>query len=147
MYNAGKSIVENSASIMSNPAMPHTKERLAMAEGIVNLTGISGFTFMGSTSGMTENVRNNAGVLASAVGNVDNGSELQNLLTSFMSEDSEGISPFTVQEGSGRGEAFFDKIVEALNEYLFGDGEASSVSSSSNSPVDEFMRNLITEQV
>lgn len=156
-YNAGKSIVENSASIMSNPSMPHTKERLAMAEGIANLAGASLFTMSGSTSGshssmnmnagLRENFRSNAGNLISAVQNVQGGSELKSVLSSIMSESSDGISPFTMQANSGGGESFFDKVLEALKKSFLGSNESSSLKASSNSPVDEFMKNLITEQV
>lgn len=156
-YNAGKSIVENSASIMSNPSMPHTKERLAMAEGIANLAGASLFTMSGSTSGshssmnmnagLRENFRSNAGNLISAVQNVQGGSELKSVLSSIMSESSDGISPFTMQANSGGGESFFDKVLEALKKSFLGGNESSSLKASSNSPVDEFMKNLITEQV
>lgn len=153
-YNAGKSIVENSASIMSNPSMPHTKERLAMAEGIVSLAGSSAFMTAGNTSSgtsgfnalHTENFRSNAGNLISAMQDVNGGGELKNVLTSVMSDNSEGISPFTVS-GNSSGNTFFDKIVEAIKKTLLEGGKSSSGSAGSNSPIDEFMKNLITEQV
>ena len=153
-YNAGKSIVENSASIMSNPSMPHTKERLAMAEGIASLAGTSAFMTSGNTSSgtsgfnavHTENVRSNAGNLISAVQDVNGGGELKNVLTSVMSDNSEGISPFTVS-GNSTGSTFFDKIVDAIKKTLLEGGKSSSGSANSSSPIDEFMKNLITEQV
>lgn len=150
-YNAGKRIVESSASIMSNPSMPHTNERLTMAEGIVNLAGTSTFTMAGSNSsvvinqGMTENLRSNAGNLLSAMNSSTEEGELKNVLTSFMSETSEEISPFTVSGNSGGGKNFFDMIIEAIKKNLSGGSEASS--SASGSPVDDFLKNLITEQV
>ena len=158
-YNAGRDIFENSAIIIAAPTQAHTAERLAMAAGIMNLAG-SNSNFAGSSStglgratgaavfssSSSENVRTKAKSLLSAfqgAGNSESG-ELQNVLGVLAGTSSESIiSSSSGGSGGGSGKSFFEEIIEALKEIVSG----NETSSSTSSPVSEFLNNFVMDQV
>ena len=78
-FNAGKSIVENSARIVSDTSMPHTEERIAVAAGIASLAG-SAVTGLGMLKSAGETVKTAASIQ-------DLGKQAENLLPSIKDND------------------------------------------------------------
>lgn len=164
-YNAGKTIVENSASIASSPSMPHVREHIAIAGSLARLADSSAVSVASSSSvsespnvisvsassssGGTsyEAVKSNAGYLFSYVSNESNGDELGGILESLTSSSADS----SVSSGSsGGGQSFFEMILAALISYMTGEESGSSSASlssgtNSSSPVQEFLSSLITE--
>ena len=149
VYNAGKSIYENSAAIMATPSQPHTAERLAMAAGIVTLAGSAagaGLVGLGQaigagiSSGQGDFVRN-AGHISDALrGNAD-AQEFRQVLGVFASEgeksvQSSGILDLTglgssssSSSSSGKKGSFFDMIIAELIKAFTGTQDGNSTSS------------------
>lgn len=169
-YNAGKSIVENSEAIISNPAMPHTQERLAMAAGLVSLAGsaLTGISMMGRAAGSVQtsgtphtssvpshheqgglhssgDLTRNASSLRASMASESDAGELVSLLEAIASpEGISGAVSSVSSRGSGK-KSFFDKIIEALKKAM--DGETSTGTSSSSTPVQEFLGSFMIDEV
>ena len=145
-YNAGRTVFENSAAIMSSPAMPHTAERLAMAAGLVTLAGSAagaGITVLGQASARITasssdagNFAQNAGHISDALSGSSEAQEFRQVLGVFASDSgkslqSSGILDLTGSGSSSGGESlsFFDMIVAELKKAFSGTQDSSSGSS------------------
>lgn len=143
-YNAGKTVSQNSAAIISNPAMPHTQERLAMAAGLASLAGgaSAGLGMMaGNSAGAkpegrmssknepeASNFRDNAKNLMPAIEGQENAGEIQSVLSSFAGEETAvkaaGVSTPSVSQvssqnsGSSDEDSFFGKIMKSIREKI-----------------------------
>ena len=151
-YNAGRSVFENSASIIASPAMPHTAERLAMAAGMITLAGSAsaGLGLLSSSQGQDSgqdsvhsSFSQNAGRLSEALQGNSEASEFRNILGVFASS-SDYQSAGSV---SGGRESFSDKIVSELRKAFSEDQTASTSSLTASSPIMEFLGNFVMDQV
>lgn len=150
-YNAGKIVSENSALIISNPAMPHTEERLAMAAGLVTLAGSAAAMSSDSSTlahtPITDNkltsISANAKKLLPAMANISNSGELSNVLNTVSSgEKVEPSSKDSSSEDKDSVLSFFEKVITSLLSMLAGQ---SSEVTSENSPVQEFLSSFISD--
>lgn len=81
-FNAGKSIVENSASIISDTSVPHTEERIAMAAGIASLAGsaVTGLGMLKGAGNVTPNIQELAKRAEDLLPSIQNNDELKSVL-------------------------------------------------------------------
>ncbi len=163
-YNAGRSIFENSAAIISNPTQPHTAERLAMAAGIVTLAGTAagaGLTVLGQAAARTRegsgsgDFAQNAGHISAALQDNSDAAEFREMLGMFASSGSSS----TGSSGSSGG-SFFDMILAELKKAFTGSQDSRNTSSifsassttgagssqSGTSPIMEFLGNFVMDQ-
>ena len=149
VYNAGKSIVENSASIISEPSMPHTEERIAMAAGLVSLAGstVTGIGMLKTSSSVGEvgkSIKELSKKAEDLLPSVKNNDELKNVLGAISAaggSSSGAVGTFAaVGELGSSGDSFFDKLMKIF----FGENTAQSQASSS-SPVQEFLDDFVAD--
>ena len=170
VYNAGRSVFENSESILASPTMPHTTERLAMAAGLVTLAGSTaaglsefaqtggGNPDSGSGSGAgKESLSKNAGSLMEAVQGNSEASEFRSVLGVFASSENGQLSASGVIEVSeaeinsagsrGKKESYFDKIVSELKKNISKNQDSikSSLTTASK-PIMDFIGNFVMDQ-
>ena len=161
-YNAGRTIFECSNAIMTNPTMPHVDERIAMANGLAELAGltsqaggpisIAGGVGMGGSVEMntprvhaSADFSNNAGYLLEVV--PEDAGEFRQVLGMISGSKSVSGSVSAAGVSNTNGGTFFDKIVDALKKAA--SGNSSPVSSAgtsslfSSSPVMDFLSNLM----
>ena len=166
-YNAGRTVFENSAAIMSSPNMPHTEERLAMASGLVTLAGSAagaGITTLGQAAGSiadtgASNLAQNAGIISDALQGNNDAHEFREVLGIFASDGGKSVQ----SSGTSSGKAsFFDMIVAELKKAFSGTQDGSTSSSifsaslastsstgsslSSSSPIMEFLGTFVMDQ-
>ena len=108
-YKAGKSIVENSASIISNTSLPHTEERIAMATGIVSLAG-SAVTGLGMLKGAGSSVGTSTSIQ-------DLGKQAEDLIPSIRDDELKSVlgaisAAGSASSGAKKKSSFWDEIME-----------------------------------
>ncbi|MBQ6775151.1 MAG: hypothetical protein IJP53_01710 [Synergistaceae bacterium] len=160
-YNAGKSIVENSAMIVSSPAMPHTEERLAMAAGLVSLAGSAvtgvGMLVKPSSANIQTDVQNMRKSARDLLQNLQDDSESNELRTvlgvisAAGASDTAGASTESLlsEVAGGSGDSFFAKIISLLMGKIDGNSSkttsASATTSNAESSVQKFFGNFVAD--